>query len=117
MAKNAGSGDNRLDAELRNFSLRKAILSQVPGHNEDCARERELSGEIARRSGRPFQGIAVPMSVFHEPMERRVVTSILGSPPDGGSNLVGVDHLGEQYIDRLRAALVIRQPAQGCLPG
>ena len=38
----AGSGDNRLDAELRNFSLRKAILSQVPGHNEDCAREREL---------------------------------------------------------------------------
>jgi hypothetical protein len=31
----AGTGDNKLDAELRNFSLRKAILSQIPGHSED----------------------------------------------------------------------------------
>jgi hypothetical protein len=70
----AGTGDNRLDAEMRNFSLRRAILSQVPDHNVDCGRERELSGEIARRSGRPVQGIALPMSVFHQPVEKRVIT-------------------------------------------
>ena len=34
----AGTGDGKLDDELRKFSIRKAILTQVPGHNEDCSR-------------------------------------------------------------------------------
>ena len=94
-----------------------AILSQIPGHDVDCARERELSTEIARRSGRTFQGIAVPMSVFHEPIEKRVVTSVFGSPPDGGGNLIGTDHLGAQFIDRLMGALVVRRAGARVLTG
>ncbi|RME99590.1 MAG: phage major capsid protein, partial [Alphaproteobacteria bacterium] len=65
-----GSGDDRLDAAARDFSLRRAILSQMPGHSEDCGREIELSAEFARRSGRKFEGMCVPLSVFHEPFER-----------------------------------------------
>jgi hypothetical protein len=61
-----GAGDRNLDRDLRQFSLMGAIASQVPGLNVDAGRERELSQEIARRAGRPFQGIAVPMSVFQE---------------------------------------------------
>jgi HK97 family phage major capsid protein len=103
-----GSGDNRLDVELRSFSLRKAILSQVPGHFEDCQRERELSNEIARRAGRPFSGIAVPMQVFHQPIEKRVITSESNTAVSGGGELIGTDLMGGMYIDALRAALVIR---------
>ena len=52
----AGSGDGRLDNELRNFSLRKAILSQMPGHDEDCAGNANSARRIARRSGRTVPG-------------------------------------------------------------
>jgi HK97 family phage major capsid protein len=111
-----GTGDDRLDAELCSFSLVRAILTQVPGHNVDCGRERELSAEVARRSGRTFQGIAVPMSVFHEPIEQRVITTLLpGGGP--GSNIISTDLLGNQFIDRLRAALRVRQLGATVLAG
>ncbi len=100
-----GTGDGNLDRELRSFSLVRAIAAQVPGLNVDAGRERELSQEIARRAGRPFQGIAVPMAVFMQPVEQRVQT--VGTNTAGGY-LVGTDHRGDQYIDLLRKALVIR---------
>lgn len=102
----AGGGDRNLDRELRQFSLVRAIAAQA-GLNVDAGRERELSQEIARRAGRPFQGIAVPMSVFHEPVEQRVLTTT--APAAGpGSNIVATDHLGNQFIDILRARLIVR---------
>ena len=108
----AGTGDGKLDDELRKFSIRKAILTQVPGHSEDCGRERELSGEITRRSGRTFQGIAIPAAVFEE----RVVTTAL--PAAGpGSNIISPDYLGAQFIDHLRAALVTRRLGARILSG
>lgn len=111
-------GDDRLDAELRNFSLQRAIISQIPdmAGKIDCGREIELSTEIARRSGRKFEGIAVPLSVFHEPIERRVITT---SAPAGGpgSNIIATDYLGGQFIDRLRAALRVRQLGARVLSG
>lgn len=103
-----GSGDNRFETALQDFSLRKAILLGVPNHNEDCGRERELSAEIARRSGRTFQGIAVPLQVFRKRIERRVTTTALpaGGP---GSNIIGTDYRGDLYIDRLMSRLVVRR--------
>jgi len=108
----AGAGDQRLDEELRNFSLVRAIASQVPNLNVDAGRERELSAEIARRAGRPFQGMAVPLSVFHRPVEQRVVTA-----GGSGANLVATDHWGSQYIDTLRAKLVMRRLGARVLSG
>src|SRR5262245_5703202 len=57
-----GTGDARLDEELRSFSLVRAIASQVPdlAARIDCGREREISNELAKRSGMNFQGMAVP---------------------------------------------------------
>ncbi|HOI96238.1 MAG TPA: phage major capsid protein [Syntrophobacter fumaroxidans] len=101
-----GNGDNRLDDELRSFSLIRAIASQVPDMADkvDCGRERELSAELQRRSGRKAQGILVPLQVF----EKRVLTTAL--PVAGpGSNLIATDHRGDLYIDALRAALVTRR--------
>lgn len=99
----AGTGDDRFDAQVRRFSLVRAMASQVPnlGSGVDVGLEREVSAEIARRSGMPFEGLAVPMQVF----ERRVLTT--AAPGGGpGGNLIATDLMGNQYIDRLRAALI-----------
>jgi HK97 family phage major capsid protein len=98
----AGSGDNNFDTECRKFSLCKAIAARM-GADVDDGREREVSQEIARRTGRQFDGIAVPMEIFEE----RVLTTAapVGGP---GSNIISTDHRGDLFIDRLRAALRIR---------
>jgi len=113
------SGDNRLDDALREFSLRRAIASQVPDLRDkiDCGREIELSAEVAKRSGRPSQGMMVPLSVFHRPIgEQRVITT--AAPAGGpGSNVIATDYLGNQFIDVLRAKLRIRQLGATVLSG
>jgi HK97 family phage major capsid protein len=62
-----------------------------------------LQGELAKRAGRPAQGILVPLEV----MEQRVLTTALpaGGP---GSNLIQTDLDGAQFIDRLRAAMKVQ---------
>ena len=112
----AGTGDEHLDVALRDFSLVRAIASQVPNLGVDASRERELSAELAKRSGRQFEGMAVPMSVFHRPVEQRVITT--AAPAEGpGSNLIATDHMGSQYIDLLRSKLVIRRLGASILSG
>lgn len=103
-----GTGDGNLDRELRSFSLVRAVAAQVPGMNVDAGRERELSAELAKRAGRPFQGIAIPMAIFHQPVEQRVGTTAapVGGP---GSNLIQTTLDGGQYIDLLRSALIARR--------
>lgn len=111
-----GSGDGNLDRELRNYSLVRAIASQAGIHGVDAGRERELSAELARRSGRAFQGMAVPVSVFHQPVEQRVLTT--AAPAGGpGGNLIQTTVDGSQFIDRLRAALVVRRLGARVLTG
>ena len=107
-----GTGDRQLDEELRKFSLVRAIASQVPdlAARIDCGREREISNELAKRSGLQFQGIAVPMQVFQ--VEKRVLTST----GDGG-NLIATDLMGSQFIDILRAKLVLRRLGARVLTG
>jgi HK97 family phage major capsid protein len=112
----AGTGDRNLDRELRSFSLVRAIASQTPNLNVDAGRERELSQEIARRAGRPFSGMAVPMAIFQQPVEQRTMTT--GLPAGGpGSNLIATDFRGDQYIDLMREALAIRRLGARVLSG
>jgi HK97 family phage major capsid protein len=107
-----GSGDKRFEAELREFSLRKAIASQIPGLNIDCGRELEISRELERRAGHPAQGMLCPTAVF----ERRVVTT--GLPAGGpGANIIATDWRGDQFIDRLRDAMVVRRLGARVLDG
>jgi HK97 family phage major capsid protein len=111
-----GTGDRNLDAELRSFSLVRAIAAQAGIGGVDAGRERELSAEIARRAGRPFQGIAVPVSIFHQTVEQRTLTTT--TPAGGpGSNLIQTDLAGGQFIDRLRNALRVRQLGARVLTG
>ncbi|RYG08504.1 MAG: phage major capsid protein, partial [Burkholderiales bacterium] len=100
----AGTHDGNFEAECRAFSLTKAIAAQLPNSTVDAGREREISQELARRSGRAFSGIAVPTQVFEE----RVMTTALPAPGPG-SNIIATDYRGDQFIDRLRNAIKVRQ--------
>jgi HK97 family phage major capsid protein len=96
-------GDGQFEERARDFSIVKAIRSTLPSHeggNVDIGFEREISGEVQRRSGRAFEGFAVPDQVFHQ--ERR--TLLVGST---AADLVANPHLADRFIDVLRSKLVV----------
>lgn len=112
----AGSGDNRLDAELRQFSLLKAIGGAAGLQGVDWGRERELQAELAKRSGKKPQGVLVPLEVFERPVEQRVLTTT--NPAAGpGSNIISTDYMGSQFIDILRNTLVTKRMGARVLNG
>ena len=107
-----GTTDRQFDDECRAFSMTRAIAAQMPNSTVDAGREREVSQELARRSGRTFAGIAVPMAVFEE---RILTTTIPGGGP--GSNIIATDYRGDQFIDRLRNAIRVRALGATVLSG
>lgn len=107
----AGSGDDRFDESCRDFSLRAAIAGAA-GLAVEWGKEKEIGAELVKRAGRPFIGIAVPMSVFHKKLEQRVVTGA-----GEGANIISTDLRGDQFIDVLRAKMVVRKLGARVLSG
>ena len=99
----------------REFSIARAIAGAA-GLNVDWSRERETSAELQRRSGRAFQGVAVPMAALSRRVEQRTITT---TTPSGGpgSNLIQTMLAADQFIDLLRPAMVIRQLGARVLSG
>lgn len=93
-----GRGDGQYEKRAREFSLIKAINARL-GEDVDDGFEREISAEVRSRSGRKFQGIAVPDEYF---TERR--TLLVGSSAE---ELYPTAHRGDLFIDRLRASLIV----------
>jgi HK97 family phage major capsid protein/HK97 family phage prohead protease len=83
--------------EQRQYSLMNAIRSASLGKLDGF--EAEVSQELARHYGKDARGFYVPTSIF----KRDIQTT----SPANGSNLVPEDHLGGEFIDALRANLVI----------
>ncbi len=108
--------DRNFERECQEFSVLRALAAQLPGSTVDAGRERELSTEIARRAGRSFEGIAVPMAIFQRPAEQRVFTT--ANPVAGpGSNLIATQLDAGQYIDLLRANMAVRSRGARVLAG
>lgn len=83
--------------EQRSYSLMNAIRGMSTGRFDGI--EREVSEELAKRYGKEARGFFVPTSIFKR--------DILTSSPANGSNLVPEDHLAGEFVDALRANLVI----------
>ena len=83
--------------EQRSYSLMNAIKGVASGRFEGL--EKEVSDELARQYGKDARGFFVPNSIFKR--------DILTSSPANGSNLVPEDHLAGEFVDALRANLVI----------
>jgi HK97 family phage major capsid protein len=98
--------DEKWAEKRRSFSLVNALAGSA-GFDVDDGNEREIGQEIARRTGRAFQGTAVPVEVFEE----RVATT------SSAGDLVSEDHLGNQFIDRLRENVLVRRLGARVLRG
>jgi len=83
--------------EQRSYSLMNAIKGVASGKFDGI--EREVSEELAKRYGKDPRGFFVPTSIF----KRDIATT----SPAFGSNLVPEDHLAGEFVDALRANLVI----------
>jgi hypothetical protein len=115
----ADRAERQWDQQCAEFSIRSAICASLPHMfgNADGGREREVSQELARRSGRSFSGIPVPLRALslnggmrdalgHR--EQRVISST--TPPAGpGSALIPLVLDPTQYVDVLRPAMAVRQ--------
>ena len=85
--------------EQKRYSLLRAIDS-IAKHGRVTGYEAEVSDEIARNTGKQARGFFVPMSVFAK-------RDILTTSPANGSNIIAEDYMAGEFIDRLRANLVI----------
>jgi HK97 family phage major capsid protein/HK97 family phage prohead protease len=83
--------------EERQYSLINAIRSAQTGRFDGF--EREVSEELAKRYGKEPRGFYVPQSIFKRDL-------VAGTDANGGF-LKPTDHLGGEFIDALRANLVI----------
>lgn len=92
------NGDGKLDHEIRSrFSLARLVASTFdPG--VDAGFEREIQGELAKRAGRPAEGLYVPTEIF----ETRVLTTT------AGAELVETDQRADLFINALAAATAVR---------
>jgi HK97 family phage major capsid protein len=92
-------GDGQFDNLCRDFSLQRAIASQIDPRSVDAGREIEISKELSRRSGRSARGIFAPLNAI---VETRVQT--VGAD---AQYLKGTNVLADQFIDALRPATVL----------
>lgn len=81
----------------RRFSAARALAAMIDPRSVDAGYELEVSQEIAMQTGRKARGIYMPLGT----MQNR--TLAVG----GGSALVGVEQMGGEFIDILRARSVV----------
>ena len=108
-----GVGDGQYETRARDFSVVRCIRSTLPRHeggNVDIGFEREISTEVQRRTGREFEGFAVPDEVFE--VERR--TLLAGS---SAADLIPNVHRADLFINRLRARLIVARLGATYLDG
>lgn len=104
--------DDRLQSELRDYSLARALAWQAGMAGVDAGREREIDTELRSATRRDFKGVAVPTEIF----ERRVLTT--AAPGGGpGGNLVPTEFLASEYISALTASTIISSLGARTLSG
>lgn len=83
------------DAEIKRYSITRALASTLPELGIDAGFEREVSMEVAKRYGKSPNGIYLP----HDVLSQRDLS--VGTPSAGG-NLVATDYRPGSFIDILR---------------
>jgi HK97 family phage major capsid protein len=106
----AGSGDSSFDALSAQVSIMDTIRAQMGATDAGAGRAREVSAELARRSGRNPDGLFAPMGV--SAAERRTLNLSTGA----GSNLVQTT-VASSVIDVLRAKSVVMKAGATVISG
>lgn len=111
-----GTGDRLLDTDVaKRYSLTRAIAGQA-GLAVDDGYEREVSKELARRSGRTPGGIFAPLAAMNPTVETRITTT---TTPGGfpGGNVIGSYLDPALFIPPLYAALKVREAGARVITG
>jgi HK97 family phage major capsid protein/HK97 family phage prohead protease len=90
-------------SEQKEYSLLRAIKAASSGDWRDAGYEREISDEIAKRSGKEARGFYIPANINWGKRDQTA-----GTDSQGGF-LVSTDHLADQFIEALYARLTITQ--------
>jgi HK97 family phage major capsid protein/HK97 family phage prohead protease len=101
LEQSAGAVDMSAKEE-RSYSFMKAVRGLVNGSGLQGL-EREVSEQIAKNNGREARGFYAPDSFWGGKRDLTVGTAT------AGGHLVGTDHLGDQFVDALRARLVFSE--------
>lgn len=88
-------------SEQREYSLIRAIKAASSGDWREAGYEREISDEIAHRSGKEARGFYLPANINWAQRDQTAGTN------SAGGFLVGTDHLADQFIEALYARLTI----------
>ncbi len=105
-----GSGDALLDRERSKVSFGDAVRAQLGATDAGAGRAREMSAEVARRSGKSPAGLHWSMGTAD--IEKRVTAST-GS----GGNLIATMLDSASFIARLYQAVRVRQLGATVLSG
>lgn len=97
--------------DIRNYSLRRAILAAASNDWRGAELEREASEAVARRLGREPSSFFMPADVQ---AERRDLT--VGTAADGGYT-VATDLLAQSFIELLRNRMVVQAAGATVLAG
>ena len=89
------------EQEKREYSLLKAINAAASGDWRSAGFEREISDEIAKRTGKEARGFYVPANINWGQRDQTAGTN------SQGGFLVSTDHLADQFIEALYARLNI----------
>jgi HK97 family phage major capsid protein len=89
------------ESERSEYSLIKAINASSTGDWSKAGYERELSEEIAKRTGKEARGFYMPSDLNWGQRDQTA-----GTDSQGGY-LVGTDHLADQFISALYAKLTV----------
>lgn len=95
--------------EKREYSLLKAVRETAAGNLTGL--EKEVSDQIASQVGKSARGFYMPTNLNFGKRDQ-----VVGTNSSGGF-LKGTDHLGSEFIDALRARLVIGQAGARVMQG
>lgn len=96
------------ETEQRDYSLLKAIRESARG--ELSGLEREVSDDIAKRTGKEAKGFYMPTNIAFR------ADQVVGTNNVGGF-LKPTDHLGNEFIEALKAKLVVSQAGARIMTG
>jgi HK97 family phage major capsid protein len=94
------NAETQWESRQRDFNICRAIAGAAGLHVDDGP-EREISRELAKRSGRAVEGFMIPMHALHKRLEKRILT-----PTGAAAGLIGTYLDETQYIDALRAQII-----------
>jgi HK97 family phage major capsid protein len=108
-----GSGDATFDALAGRVTVLDVIRAQAGGTDAAAGRAKEVSAELARRSGRAPQGLFFPMGAITTEQRIFGTTAPAGGP---GSSLIQTT-VSPTMIDRLRERVLARKLGATVLGG